>query len=184
METGPENLGTQAGGDFDDVVRGRRVHWWGWLLGALAMVAFWGVLIWAVWYFVTAVTRRPEGGRLPGDRLEGDRPGTADPKRILDERLARGDIDADEYRRLRDLLQERDHSMQRPSARSAQRAAAIDLAPDAGPAPPHEGDVALTHRAGARPTGLIPSVADLRTREPRELEVSGEVRSRRPCRRA
>ncbi|MHB1612758.1 MAG: SHOCT domain-containing protein [Actinomycetes bacterium] len=75
------------------------------------MVAFWGVLILAVWYFVTAVTRRPDGRRSQGDRLESDRPGTADPKRILDERLARGDIDAEEYRRLRDLLQERDHSM-------------------------------------------------------------------------
>lgn len=89
---------------------GGGVHWWGWLLGALAMVAFWGVLIWAVWYFVTAVTRRPEGHRPQGDRLEGDRPGAADPRRILDERLARGDIDADEYRRLRDLLEERVHS--------------------------------------------------------------------------
>ena len=75
---------------------GGGVHWWGWLLGALAMVAFWGVLIWAVWYFVTAVTRRPEGHRPQGDRPEGDRPGAADPKGFLDERLARGDIDADE----------------------------------------------------------------------------------------
>ena len=62
---------------------GGGVHWWGWLLGALAMVAFWGVLIWAVWYFVTAVTRRSEGSRPQDQRLEGDRPGTADPKRIL-----------------------------------------------------------------------------------------------------
>ena len=104
MEARPENLGSQ------EVIPmmwywGGGVHWWGWLLGALAMVAFWGVLIWAVWYFVTAVTRRPDGGRS-----QSDRPGTADPKRILDERLARGDIDAEEYRRLRDLLQERDRS--------------------------------------------------------------------------
>ncbi|MDA8061070.1 MAG: SHOCT domain-containing protein [Actinomycetota bacterium] len=101
---------------------GGGVHWWGWLLGALAMVAFWGVLIWAVWYFVTAVTRRPEGHRPQGDRLEGDRPGAADPKRILDERLARGDIDADEYRRLRDLLQERDHSTPGDGGRPASTA--------------------------------------------------------------
>ena len=77
---------------------GGGVHWWGWLLGAIAMVVFWVVLIWAVWYVVTAVLRRPE-----------DRPPAAgDPKRILDERLARGEIDADEYRRLRDLLREGD----------------------------------------------------------------------------
>ena len=68
MEARPENLGSQ------EVMPmmwywGGGVHWWGWLLGALAMVAFWGVLIWAVWYFVTAVTRRPDGGRSQGDRL-------------------------------------------------------------------------------------------------------------------
>ncbi len=116
MEPGPENLGSP------EVMSmmwysGGGAHWWGWLLRALAMVAFWGVLIWAIWYFVMAVTRRPEGSRPQGDRLEGNGPGTADPKRILDERLARGEIDAEVYRRLRDLLQERDPSMpgaQRP----------------------------------------------------------------------
>ncbi|MHB1612777.1 MAG: SHOCT domain-containing protein [Actinomycetes bacterium] len=73
---------------------GGGVHWWGWLLGAIGMVAFWGLVIWAIWYFVTAVTRRPE------DR----QPANSDPKRILDERLARGEIDAEEYRHLRDVL--------------------------------------------------------------------------------
>lgn len=75
---------------------GGAVHWWGWLLGALGMVAFWALAIWAVWYFVTAVTRRAEEGPHP----------SSDPKRILDERLARGEIDAEDYRRLRDLLHE------------------------------------------------------------------------------
>ena len=73
---------------------GGGVHWWGWLLGTIAMVAFWGLVIWAIWYFVTAVTRRPE------DRSQA----RSDPKAILDERLARGEIDAEEYRRLRDVL--------------------------------------------------------------------------------
>ena len=72
---------------------GGGVQWWGWLLGALGMVAFWGLVIWAIWYFVTSVVRRPGSERLSGD-----------PKRILDERLARGEIDAEEYRRLRDLM--------------------------------------------------------------------------------
>jgi putative membrane protein len=54
------------------------------------MVAFWGLIIWAVWYFVTGANRRPDPDRTsPGDA-----------KRILDERLARGEIDTDEYRRL------------------------------------------------------------------------------------
>lgn len=76
---------------------GGGVHWWAWLLGALAMVAFWAVVIWAVWYFVTGATRRAEQSPRPGD-----------PKRILDHRLARGEIDVEEYRRLRDLIQEDD----------------------------------------------------------------------------
>ncbi len=72
---------------------GGGVHWWGWLLGTVGMVAFWGIIIWAIWYFATAVTRRPEQTRGPGET-----------KAILDERLARGEIGAEEYRRLRDLI--------------------------------------------------------------------------------
>lgn len=74
---------------------GGGVHWWGWLLGVLAMVSFWAVLLWAVWYFVTALRRPPEE-RPPRSR---------DAKQILDERLARGELDPEEYRQLRDLLQ-------------------------------------------------------------------------------
>ena len=70
---------------------GGGVHWWGWLLGFVAMVAFWGLVIWAIWYFLTGVTRR-ESEPAPPD------PGDA--KRILDERLARGEIDVEEYHRL------------------------------------------------------------------------------------
>ena len=73
---------------------GGGVHWWGWLLGTIGMVAFWGLVIWAIWYFVTAVTRRPEEPPQAN----------SDPTRILDERLARGEIDAEEYRHLRDVL--------------------------------------------------------------------------------
>jgi putative membrane protein len=72
---------------------GGGMQWWGWLLGALGMAVFWGLVIWAVWYLVGAVLRRPDVDRR-----------TPDPKRILDERLAKGEIDADEYRRIRDLM--------------------------------------------------------------------------------
>ena len=68
-------------------------HWWAMLIGVIAMVAIWGVIIWAIWYFVTNVMRRPEQRTLPDDA-----------KRILDERLARGEIDAEEYARLREVM--------------------------------------------------------------------------------
>ena len=73
------------------------VEWWGWLLMSLGMVAFWGLVIWAVWAFATGMARRPEGGS-----------GAGDPKRILDARLARGEIDPEEYRHLRELTEGRD----------------------------------------------------------------------------
>jgi putative membrane protein len=72
-------------------------HWAFWQVSLMwvGMIVFWGLLIWAVYALVTAA-RRPAR-----DRDEGQGHG---PRRILDERLARGDIDEAEYRRLRDLL--------------------------------------------------------------------------------
>jgi putative membrane protein len=72
--------------------------WWQAGLMWLAMIAFWTLLVWAVYALVTGATRRPGE---PG-RGEPGRPGDA--QRILDGRLARGEIDAEEYQRLRDLL--------------------------------------------------------------------------------
>ncbi|HCU93400.1 MAG TPA: hypothetical protein DHU96_11975 [Actinobacteria bacterium] len=63
----------------------------------VAMIAFWVFLIWAIYALVTSAMRR---GGEPGHG--GQQP--ADARRILDERLARGEIDAEEYRRLRDVL--------------------------------------------------------------------------------
>jgi putative membrane protein len=62
------------------------------------MIALWGLLIWAVYTLVTGAARRPgpDGG---GEESRGD-----NARRILDARLARGEIDADEYWRLRDVL--------------------------------------------------------------------------------
>ncbi len=81
------------GGVFDDVVLGKRSAVVGWLLGAIGVVAFWGLIIWAIWYFVTSLTRHPGHDHPP-----------ADPRRVLDGRLARGEIDAEEYKQLRDLM--------------------------------------------------------------------------------
>jgi putative membrane protein len=64
--------------------------WWGWLLMSLMMIAFWGGVIWLVWY---VVTRAGSTGRP-----------ASSPETILDERFARGEIDAEEYRVRRDAL--------------------------------------------------------------------------------
>jgi putative membrane protein len=68
----------------------------------VGMIAFWGLLIWAVYALVTSAIRRP-GPEPGGGEHRGD-----DAQRILDQRLARGEIDADEYRRLRDVLASND----------------------------------------------------------------------------
>ncbi len=79
-------------------------NWSGWGEAGmvLAMVIFWALIIWAVYVFVTGANRRHV------IHHHGDTAG-----RILDERLARGDIDADEYERLTEVLAARnshDHS--------------------------------------------------------------------------
>ena len=59
----------------------------------IGMIAFWGLIIWAVYFLVVSATRR-------SDRDRGD----DGPRRILDQRLAKGEIDAEEYGRVRDLI--------------------------------------------------------------------------------
>lgn len=78
---------------------GSHLAFWEVTLMWVGMIAFWALIIWAVWALVAAVTRRPS----PDER--GD-----DARRILDQRLARGEVDADEYRRLRELLDGDRHS--------------------------------------------------------------------------
>src|SRR5262245_53643453 len=75
-------------------------HWPFWKVALMwvGMIVFWDLLIWAVYALVTSATRRP-GGEAADREHGGD-----DAQRILDERLARGAIDVDEYRRLRDVL--------------------------------------------------------------------------------
>lgn len=73
--------------------------WGGWLVMALTVVAFWGLLIVAGVAVWRAADRR--GRADPGNRTEsGDRT----PQQVLDERFARGEIDEDEYRRRREVL--------------------------------------------------------------------------------
>jgi putative membrane protein len=71
-------------------------HWAFWQVGLMwvGMLVFWGLLIWAIYALVTAATRKPPSR----DSQDGDA------RQILDQRLARGEIDTAEYQRLRDLL--------------------------------------------------------------------------------
>lgn len=69
--------------------------WGGWLVMTLTMVAFWGLVVWGL----VAIFR---GTARSDDRNVDGR--TRDPKEILDERFARGEIDAEEYRARRDVL--------------------------------------------------------------------------------
>ena len=58
------------------------------------MIAFWGLLIWA--------GLRLDHHTSPASPAWG--PAGEARRRILDERLARGEIDTDQYRRLRDAM--------------------------------------------------------------------------------
>ncbi|HZJ26262.1 MAG TPA: SHOCT domain-containing protein [Acidimicrobiia bacterium] len=67
---------------------------WGWMLiGMTMMIGFWAIVAWAI----VAVVRRPDVGRSP----------SRDAQQILDERFARGELDADEYRQRSDVLRAR-----------------------------------------------------------------------------
>lgn len=64
------------------------IGWGGWIAMALMMVAFWGFVIFAV----VAIFRGTTKAAGPADSAA-----PRDPMRTLDERFARGEIDAEEY---------------------------------------------------------------------------------------
>jgi len=70
-------------------------HWafWQSSLMSIAVLAFWVVVVWVGYAYVTSGPPRTR------NRDDG-----TDARHILDQRLARGEIDAEEYRRLRDLI--------------------------------------------------------------------------------
>ena len=78
-------------------------HWGLWILIIVTMVIFWGALAWII---VTLVRHR---GTAPGSTNPSSGSGSAQPGsdalRILNERLARGEIDEDEYTRRRSLIE-------------------------------------------------------------------------------
>jgi len=77
-------------------------HWGLWVLMIVAMVVFWGALAWII---VTLVRQRgtPAGSIPPAPESSSSLP-SSDALCILNERLARGDIDEDEYSRRRSLI--------------------------------------------------------------------------------
>lgn len=74
----------------------------------VAIVAFWALIIWAVYVLVTKGVGR-----------SGDTPYNDDPRPILDRRLAAGEIDIEEYRRLRDAVGSQPNSKINGSARAS-----------------------------------------------------------------
>jgi putative membrane protein len=68
--------------------------WGGWILMTLMMLAFWALLIFG-------------GAAVYRSRVRADptrRAGDVDAQRLLDERFARGEIDAEEFTARRELL--------------------------------------------------------------------------------
>ena len=68
--------------------------WWQAGLMWIGMIAFLGLLVWAGYALIANAARRPAAAEDHG----------GDPRRILDQRLACGEIDTTEYQRLRDLI--------------------------------------------------------------------------------
>lgn len=76
--------------------------WGGWLLMALVMVVFWGLVIAGI----VALVHFLSGNRTAASGGPGRGSGRAE--ELLAERLARGEIDEEEYRKRRAVLRERD----------------------------------------------------------------------------
>jgi putative membrane protein len=65
---------------------------WAGILMWVVMLVFWGLLLWGGYMLITNATRR-SAPAPPGDA-----------RRFLDERLARGEIDPDQYRSMLELI--------------------------------------------------------------------------------
>ncbi|WP_030748860.1 SHOCT domain-containing protein [Streptomyces griseus] len=70
---------------------GDGMNGWGWFAMSAGMILFWGLLITALVLIFRVLDRAAERPSRQG--------GPTGPERILGERLARGEIDEEEYRR-------------------------------------------------------------------------------------
>ena len=75
---------------------GDGMGWGGWIAMTLAMVVFWAVVVLAV----VAIFRGTSDPRRPSRAVRPD------PLGILEERFARGEIDAEEYRARQSVLRD------------------------------------------------------------------------------
>jgi putative membrane protein len=87
-------------------------HWAFWQVGLMwvGMIGFWALIIWAVYALVTGATRG-------ATESAGEQPPADSGRRILDERLAKGEIDVEEYRNRRAAMGGDDHKTPAGSAR-------------------------------------------------------------------
>ena len=79
----------------------------GWVLMALLMLGFWSVVVFGVIAVVRSLQDTPQGRSYPSQSLPTAPPTAAPPsdaERLLAERFARGEIDAEEFTTRRDLL--------------------------------------------------------------------------------
>lgn len=74
---------------------GDGMGWAGWLMMAVVMIAFWALVVMAGIALFRGTNR--------ASRLD-DRVAPPDPRGVLDERFARGEIDAEEYQARRAVL--------------------------------------------------------------------------------
>ncbi|HJW21931.1 MAG TPA: SHOCT domain-containing protein [Candidatus Limnocylindrales bacterium] len=77
-----------------------------WIVGILAMVAFWALIIVGLVYAVRWLIRADRNSRLPGGPSGWNAPDSRpdNPLEILRQRYARGEIDEEEYERRRKTL--------------------------------------------------------------------------------
>jgi putative membrane protein len=81
------------------MMNGYAISGWGWLLMTLGMLGFWALVA----VLALALLRRPG---QPDQQRQPDQQPRPNPEEVLAERLARGELDPDEYRQRLQTLQE------------------------------------------------------------------------------
>ena len=78
-------------------------HWVAWGIMGFTMIVFWGALAWIIVTHVRHHGTPPNSATTPPTLSVS--PPSSDGLRILNQRLARGDIDEEEYTRRRSLIE-------------------------------------------------------------------------------